>query len=237
MRELIDADPALSHLSVQLFATDLDADAIDFARRGRYPREALAGLPAARLQRGFVADGDSWRVAPALREMVLFARHDVVSDAPFSQLDIVSCRNLLIYFKAALQQRVLELFRYVLPTGGVLALGSSETLGRAAALFEPLDPKHRLYLSAGRPLRDAKVVFPIQTPTPVQAGHKETDVPAIPPSEAASVQALAERLMLDEFAGRARGRQRRHPLPQRPHRAVHRAGGRQGQLEPACRAA
>ncbi len=200
LRELIDADPVLANLSVQLFATDLDADAIDFARRGRYPREALAGLSAARLQRSFVADGDAWRVAPVLREMVLFARHDVVSDAPFSQLDIVSCRNLLIYFKSALQQRVLELFRYVLPTGGVLALGSSETLGRAAVLFEPLDPKHRLYASAGRPLRDAKVVFPIQPPTPALAGHKETPLPAIPPSEAASVQALAERLMLDEFA-------------------------------------
>lgn len=200
LRERIDADPALAKLSVQLFATDLDADAIDAARRGRYTREAVAGIPAARLQRWFVPDGDGWRVAPVVREMVLFARHDVVSDAPFSHLDIVSCRNLLIYFRASLQQRVLELFRYVLPAGGVLALGSSETLGRASALFEPLEPKLRLYTSGGRPQRDPKVLFPIQAPSPAASGPKEIALPDIPPSQAAPLQALAERLMLDEFA-------------------------------------
>ncbi len=200
LRELIDGTPALSHLSVQLFATDLDADAIDVARRGRYARASVETLAPARLQRHFVPDGDGYRVAPIVREMVLFARHDVIADAPFSRLDIVSCRNLLIYFKAALQQRVLELFRYVLPSGGVLALGSSETLGRAAAMFEPLDAKQRLYTSSGLPQRLAKVVFPIQAHTLASAGTKETVLPDMAPSQVASMQAIAERLMLDEFA-------------------------------------
>lgn len=200
LREVIEADPALARLSVQLFATDLDADAIEVARRALYPGSIATSVPPARLKRFFVPEGERWRVDPVVREMLLFARHDLIADAPFSRLDIVSCRNLLIYFQAPLQQRVLGLFRYVLRPGGMLALGSSETLGPADALFEPVDARLRLFRTGTLPLRDATVVFPIQTPATSPADPKETHLTDLPPSQAATMQALVERLMLDEFA-------------------------------------
>ncbi len=199
-REVIDADPALAGLVVQIFATDLDPDAIDVARRGLYPAASAEALSAQRRERYFEREGDTWRVVPDVREMVLFARHDVVSDPPFSRLDLVSCRNLLIYFRAVLQQKVLGLFRYVLQPEGLLVLGSSETLGRAEALFEPLDAKLRIYRRGAVPLTGAVAVFPIRTPARAEHGPKEDPLPEENRSETASLQALVERLMLDEFA-------------------------------------
>lgn len=200
IREVIDADPALAHLKVQLFATDLDADAIAVARRGLYPATVAESLGPARLKRFFEPEAGQWRVEPVVREMVLFARHDLITDAPFSRLDIVSCRNLLIYFRPALQQRVLGLFRYVLLPGGVLALGNSETAGPAESLFEAIEAKQRLFRRGAWPLRGASALFPIQTVAPHAATPKETALSDLPPSQAATAQALAERLILDEFS-------------------------------------
>jgi two-component system CheB/CheR fusion protein len=200
LREVIDADPALAHLSVQLFATDLDADAVEVARRGLYPGSIADSVGPERLRRFFVAEGDRWRIDPELRGMVLFAHHDLIADAPFSRLDIVSCRNLLIYFRPPLQQRVLGLFRYVLRPGGVLALGSSETLGPAESLFEPVDPRQRVFRSGPLPLRDATGVFPIQTLAPATTDPKEKALTYASTGQPASMQVLVERLMLDEFS-------------------------------------
>lgn len=132
--------------TLQIFATDLSSDAIATARRGEYSLAIESAVPAVRLARYFTRHNDYYRIATSIRDMVLFAEQDVVLDPPFTRLDILCCRNLMIYFDASLQQKLLPLFHYSLRAGGVLMLGSSETIGRFNRLFSPLDSKLRLYL-------------------------------------------------------------------------------------------
>ena len=115
-----------THRPVQIFATDIDDRAIEVARAGLYPAAIAADLSAERLERHFTREDGNYRVAKSLREMFLFSTHDLVKDPPFSRLDLVSCRNLLIYFNPPLQQRVLATFHYALRPGRHLFLGPSE---------------------------------------------------------------------------------------------------------------
>jgi len=129
---------------VQIFGTDIDESAVAVARAGRYI-EPKGALSAERLARWFEAEVDGYRVVRQIREMCVFSTHSVVRDPPFSKLDLVSCRNLLIYLNPDLQERVIRMFHYALHPGGILFLGPSEGVTRGAHLFEPLDAKHRLF--------------------------------------------------------------------------------------------
>lgn len=130
---------------VQVFATDLDGDAIRTAREGIYPAPIEADVPEDRLRRYFVRELRGYRVRRELREMVLFAQHDLLKDSPFSRLDLVSCRNLLIYLNRDAQKRVFDIFHFALQPAGRLFLGSSETVEDATQLFTVLDKKHRIF--------------------------------------------------------------------------------------------
>lgn len=132
-------------LSVQIFATDLDEDAIAVARRGVYLSSIEGDVSAERLEQFFVPTTDGYRVSKTVREMVIFATHNLVMAPPFTRLDLVSCRNLLIYLEPDLQRKLLPLFHYSLRANGVLFLGSAETIGTAGGLFDTLHDKHRLY--------------------------------------------------------------------------------------------
>ena len=189
-----DSNPAWRSVALQVFATDLSADAIQVARRGVYPAAITEGLSVDRLARYFVPENEGYRVSKALRETVLFARHDLITDAPFSQLDLLSCRNLLIYFKSGLQQRILALFHYVLRPGGCLLLGRAETTGRQESLFPPIDAKLRILARGLRPLADAAAVFPVKAYLMTPSIPQDSAPPAVP------LQKLADRLMLDEFS-------------------------------------
>jgi two-component system, chemotaxis family, CheB/CheR fusion protein len=131
--------------SLQIFATDIDEKAIAVARAARYRKSQLAHVPAARLERWFAADGDQWCPIREIREMCIFSTHSVIKDAPFSRLDLISCRNLLIYLGSELQDRVLRVFHYALQPGGYLFLGPSESVTRNSKLFVALDKKHRIF--------------------------------------------------------------------------------------------
>ena len=144
---------------VQIFATDIDDNAIASARAGRF-RAPLAGVSAERLERWFIQDGDSYVVVKPIREMVVFSPHSAIKDPPFSRLDLVSCRNLLIYLNAELQEHLIRTFHYALRPGGVLMLGPSESLGRSGPLFSVLDKKYRLYLRR----TDGRAALPLTTP-------------------------------------------------------------------------
>ncbi|MEO5566592.1 MAG: chemotaxis protein CheB [Luteimonas sp.] len=133
---------------VQIFATDIDERALEIARAGRY-RRSQPGLSPQRRERWFIDDGDALCVAKSLREMCIFSTHSAIRDPAFSRLDLVSCRNLLIYMNPDLQEHVLRTFHYALKPGGFLLLGSSESLSRTANLFLILDKKHRLYARHG----------------------------------------------------------------------------------------
>jgi two-component system CheB/CheR fusion protein len=137
--------PKVSY-SLQIFATDLDAHAIARARQGVYPANIVSDVTPLRLRRFFVKDrDDAFRVNKEIRESVILAQQDLTRDPPFTRMDLVVCRNLLIYLEAELQQRLIAVFHYSLRSGGVLFLGSSETLGGLTSLFGPADAKHRIY--------------------------------------------------------------------------------------------
>ena len=129
---------------VQIFGTDIDEAAVTIARAARY-RKAMVGLSPERIERWFAVDGDDYCPIREIREMCVFSTHSVVKDPPFSKLDLISCRNLMIYLEPGLQDRVIRTFHYALRPGGVLYLGSSEGVTRAAKLFGALDKKHRIF--------------------------------------------------------------------------------------------
>ena len=129
---------------VQIFATDIDERAIATARLGRY-RKPVAGLSAERAERWFTDEGADGCVVPEIREMCVFSAHSLIKHPPFSKLDLISCRNLLIYLDAPMQDRVMRTFHYALKPGGRLFLGSSEAVTRAGRLFAAQDKKHRIF--------------------------------------------------------------------------------------------
>lgn len=131
--------------NVQIFATDLDGRALSMARSGRYPEGIARDVSPERLARWFIHEGATYSVAKELREMCIFSQHNVIRDAPFSRIDLVSCRNLLIYLTAELQDRVIPLFHSALRPGGFLFLGPSENVTRHGKLFVPLERRHRIF--------------------------------------------------------------------------------------------
>jgi two-component system CheB/CheR fusion protein len=185
--------------TLQIFASDLNADAIAFARRTRYPASISADVSAERLARFFRPQGDGYLVDPRIRDMVLFAQHDVIMDPPFTRLDLLSCRNLLIYFTATLQKRLLPLFHYSLLPGGVLMLGGSETVGPAQNLFPPLSSKSRLFRRGPGTAPFGAMDFPVFRRISARAPAQESPMPQQTPP-AANVQSLADQLLLQKYA-------------------------------------
>ena len=133
------------HNQVKIFATDISKDSLATAARGYYSPSEVAGLSAARLEQFFVKESSGYRVKSRLREMVVFANHNLLSDPPFTKLSLICCRNLLIYLTAPMQQRLLTLFSFALRDEGALFLGSSESIGDATDRFHPLSTKANLY--------------------------------------------------------------------------------------------
>jgi two-component system, chemotaxis family, CheB/CheR fusion protein len=219
--EVVARQPPLQPCTLQIFASDLSPDAIATARRGLYPLTIDASVSAARLERFFTVHETGYQVSKSIRDMVLFAQHDVVLDPPFTKLDLIACRNLLIYFDPMLQRRLLPLFHYSLRPGGVLLLGASETVGRLNHLFAPMQPKHRFFL------RQDDIVlggpeFLAQSFPPIARPNKEHAVPPPADSNAAGRHPANGRRPtaaagLCARSGRAQ-RRRRHRLHQREYR-------------------
>lgn len=143
------ATNAKREFKLQIFATDVDEEAIGFARRGVYPETIQSEIARERLDRFFVREDHAYHVSVQLRDAVLFTIHDVLRDAPFSRLDMISCRNLLIYLRPEIQRRVIALFHFALKQGGFLVLGTSETPADATDLFTPVLPARHVYRRIG----------------------------------------------------------------------------------------
>jgi two-component system CheB/CheR fusion protein len=145
------------HLNVQIFGTDIDADAVNAARAGIFPVSIAAAVSEARLKRWFSHDDNHYRVKKSIREMLVFAVQSIIKDPPFTKLDLLCCRNLLIYLGPELQKQLIPIFHYSLKPDGLLFLGSSESIGQAHELFSVLDKKGKIYRRkpssvVGRPL-------------------------------------------------------------------------------------
>jgi two-component system CheB/CheR fusion protein len=159
---------------IQVFATDIDEDALAFAREAVYPEAIEADLSAEFVERYFEREGGGLQVAKAIRESVLFAPHNLLQDAPFSRQDLISCRNLLIYLHREIQETVFEIFHYALRQDGYLFLGSSESAESADGLFATVDKRHRLYKRRSTPPRVP--TFPtLATPDLAEAQAPRTD--------------------------------------------------------------
>lgn len=146
----------------KIFATDVHQSSLDRAATATYSSEDLAEMAAHRRNRFFVRKGDCWQVAPDIRQSIVFARHNIIKDAPFTRLDLVSCRNLLIYLRPGAQKKVLSLMHFGLRPGGILFLGPSETLGAVADAFEPLHEHWRIYRKRG----DIRLPAELRLPSP-----------------------------------------------------------------------
>ena len=188
---------AADHLSLQIYATDLDKDAIDKARQGLFPESIAADLSPSRLTQFFSKEGSSYRVNKRIRSMVVFAPQNLITDPPFTKLDILCCRNLLIYLTPELQKRMFPLFHYSLNSRGVLFLGSAESIGGFTNLFIPLAAKDRIFQRRESPVPNRpdnfRAVFAADAPD-----RNTAPAPERPPGP--NVQVLAERLLQTRFA-------------------------------------
>jgi two-component system CheB/CheR fusion protein len=191
--------PERAGCTLQIFATDLNGDAIALARRGRFSAKIAADVSPARLARFFRPLAGGFVIDQRIREMVLFAQHDVIMDPPFTRLDLLVCRNLLIYFNATLQRRLLPLFHYSLLPGGLLMLGGSETVGSAQSLFPLVSSRARLYRRGADAALTRPVDFPVYRRPSVRPPSQEQPVPE-PSLPNLSLSSLADQLLLQNFA-------------------------------------
>ena len=190
-------------IKVQLFATDIDREAIDQARAGVYPSSIVADISPERLAQFFdeeQPDAGTYRIRKIIRDMLIFSEHDVIKDPPFSKLDMISCRNLLIYMGAELQKRLMPLFHYALKPGGMLVLGSSESVGDFANLFKTINRSAKIYQRSPEdtsiPRTGIAKLFqrPPESEVARQAGGGPLSDNKIP------LQAIAVRALMDHYS-------------------------------------
>ncbi|MCG6881464.1 MAG: PAS domain-containing protein [Deltaproteobacteria bacterium] len=191
------ADKIKKHFNVQIFATDIDPVAIEVARKGIYPENIAVDVSPERLKRFFIEETGIFKVRKQLRDMVVFSIQNVIKDPPFSRLDLVSCRNLMIYMDSVLQKKIIPLFHYTLTPGGILFLGTSESIGENTDLFQPLNSKWKVF-QRKTSFADTEMVYFRDSHYDAQPSvgiHEEKKLPVT-----TDVQALVERAILDAYA-------------------------------------
>jgi two-component system CheB/CheR fusion protein len=182
---------------VQIFATDIDEHALELARAGVYPDSIAADVSAERLERFFSHEGNTYQIKKHIRESVVFTVHNLISDPPFSKIDLISCRNVLIYLNSELQKRLLPLLCYALKPGGALFLGPSETITGLSDLFSPLDKKFKVFRSnkSGTAPTLAVPLFPLDSARQKQEEARRREVPA-----GTSLAKISDRMLLESYA-------------------------------------
>jgi two-component system CheB/CheR fusion protein len=162
---------------LQLFATDLDADAIEHARNGIYFDNIVADVSDARIERFFIKKDNTFQVKKELREMIVFAQHNLIKDAPFTRLDLLCCRNVMIYLTAELQKKIIPIFHYSLNANGIMFIGPAETIGGFTEMFVSADPKWKIYQRRQGAALVAKMIdFPFHISTQNPSSYKIEDV-------------------------------------------------------------
>ena len=195
-REVIEEMKPRGDATLQIFATDIDADAIDIARKGYFPVNIAADVTPERLSRYFIPTDEGYRIKTEIREMVVFAQHNIILHPPFTKIDILSCRNLLIYMDSELQKKIIGLFYYSINPKGTLLLGNSETLGTQSSLFAPVDSKLKIYIRTLTNQSPELQNFPSSFTRPVAPNQER------PMTDRAFVnlQTLADQFLLENYA-------------------------------------
>jgi two-component system CheB/CheR fusion protein len=181
---------------LQIFASDIDEQSLQIARIGRFPSTISKDVPPARLERYFVREDGTYRIASDLREICLFSAHNVLRDAPFSKLDLIACRNLLIYLTPDLQNRLIPLFHYALNDSGYLFLGTSENVARHSRLFATVDKAHRIFRRRAQ-IERRLPEFPLTAP---EGARRKLEAQPRATIDQEPLQTLAERQLLDRYA-------------------------------------
>jgi two-component system, chemotaxis family, CheB/CheR fusion protein len=194
-KEAVEQLEPAQNIALQIFATDLDGDAIEKARAAVFPPNISADVSPERLNKFFIQIEHGYRVSKAIREMVIFAPQNLIMDPPFTRIDLLTCRNLLIYLSPELQKGLLPLFHYSLNPGGVLFLGKSETVGEFTELFAMLDDRARLYQRIDSPPRAKPVKF-----SSAIAPVLHTAEPAAVTKPGFNLQSLADQLLLQKYS-------------------------------------
>jgi two-component system CheB/CheR fusion protein len=195
-KEALEKTETRKNLSLQIFATDLDADAVEIARRGVFSSNIVADVSPERISRYFIAEADSYRANAAIREMVVFAPQNVVKDPPFTKLDLLMCRNVLIYMEPELQNKLLKLFNYSLNPGGIMILGTAETLGNQQEGFEEIDNRLKIFKRKVIPLSPELTDFPSSFGRNTAVAKATKTIPAA----VENIQTLADQILLQRFA-------------------------------------
>jgi two-component system CheB/CheR fusion protein len=195
-REVMEKIKKNRNISLQIFATDLDIEAIEKARKGVFPTNIITDVSAERLSRYFINDNDGYRINAAIREMVVFAPQNVIKDPPFTKLDLLTCRNMLIYMEPELQKKIIRLFNYSLNPGGIMVLGTAETLGTDILGFQILDPKLKIFKRTSLPIQTGLLDFPssFSATTKIKPENLRT------PKSEENLQTLANQILLQRFA-------------------------------------
>ena len=194
-KEAVEKTKLDKNFTLQIFATDLDSGAIDQARKGIYPTSIASDVSATRLNRFFVKTDNQYRVNAEIREMVVFASQNVIKDPPFTKLDILSCRNMLIYMDTDLQKKLLSLFHYSLNQKGILILGNAETINDRKEFFTNINTKLRIYQSTGSPKSEELFNFPSSFSQTKKNSVDKTKVKILD-----NIEALANDLLLQQFS-------------------------------------
>jgi two-component system CheB/CheR fusion protein len=196
LKEAMEEAKLARRFPLQIFATDLDRDAIDKARKGTFSDNIVTDVPADRLGRFFVKEERGYRVRKEIRQLVVFAEQNVIQDPPFTKVDILACRNLLIYLTPEVQKKLLPLFHYSLNPGGILFLGNAETVGSFTDLFCAFDSKSRLY----RRLNVSLQAEPVEFPTSFVNTRRGAAYESEDSRPALNLQALADQLLLQKYS-------------------------------------
>src|SRR5262244_2096546 len=189
-------DTIRQQVPLQIFATDLDGEGIEKARAGLYPKTIAQGISPERLRRFFFETDGTYQISKSIRDSVIFAKHNVLTEPPFSRIDLVSCRNLLIYMEGILQQKVMGVVHYALKPNGFLWLGNSETIGTFRDLFEVEDPKHKFYVKKPGPSRLPQTFTGEALRVRGDAAHRSREASVA----GADVYREADRFLLNRFA-------------------------------------
>ena len=195
-KEALEITKGSKSLTLQIFATDLDNNAIEVARKGYFSKNIVADVSPERINKYFTEEENGYRVITSIREMVVFAPQNVIKDPPFTKLDILSCRNMLIYMEPELQKKVISLFHYSLNPNGIMILGTAETLGVAAEGFKELSPRHKIYKHTS-PLPSNELV---DFPTSFYSSKKSDADVKIPQNVVGNIQTLADQLVLQQYS-------------------------------------
>ncbi len=184
------------NISLQIFATDIDADAIEIARKGFFRANIVADITQEKINKYFTKDDTGFRVRSSIREMIIFAQHNIVKDPPFTKLDFLSCRNVLIYMEPELQKKLMNLFYYSLNLGGILLLGNSENDNSKVIQFTPIDSKSKIFSRNSSPINIVSIDFP----SGFSQSKKHLLEEMKPIKIKDNIQSLADQLLLQRFS-------------------------------------